>query len=133
MIEAQGTVVALDGIYALIRRDETGCGRCHEEGGCGGNSLGEIFCSTPQTYRVLNPGNSCVGNRVTVVVAEGAVRQSVVLVYLIPLLALFVGAFGGLALVGEVGAIAGSLAGLVCAWLILRYLRVKHPHPYIKN
>lgn len=133
MTEAQGTVVAIDGPYALIRRDETGCGRCHEEGGCGGNSLGKMFCNTPQTYRVLNPGNSCVGDRVVVVVAKETIRKGVVFVYLMPLSALFAGAFGGLVAFGEFGAILGSLAGLCCAWLILRYLRVKPTQPYIKH
>ena len=36
MIDVTGTIVELDGDYAIIRMDETGCGRCHEEGGCGG-------------------------------------------------------------------------------------------------
>lgn len=89
MTEAQGTVVAIDGPYALIRRDETGCGRCHEEGGCGGNSLGKMFCNTPQTYRVLNPGNSCVGDRVVVVVAKETIRKGVVFVYALCLCRLY--------------------------------------------
>ena len=63
MIDALGTITALDGKYALVLMDESGCGRCHEQGGCGGNNLGKMFCSTPRTFRVLNPRNSVIGER----------------------------------------------------------------------
>jgi sigma-E factor negative regulatory protein RseC len=121
MIDASGTITALDGDYAIIRMDEAGCGRCHEPGGCGGNPLGKVFCSVPRTFRVLNPGNSAVGSRVTVVIAEGSVRRSVILAYGLPLLALFLGAISGSTVAGEAGAIIGSLCGLLGAWLALRY------------
>jgi sigma-E factor negative regulatory protein RseC len=121
MIDVTGTIVGLDGEYAMIRMDETGCGRCHEEGGCGGNNLGKMLCSTPQTFRVLNPARSPVGAHVTVSIAEGALRRTAMLAYGLPLLALFLGAFSGLLLAGDVGAIAGSLFGLFGAWGAVRY------------
>jgi sigma-E factor negative regulatory protein RseC len=137
MIEASGTVTAQDGRYAIVLMDETGCGRCHEEGGCGGNNLGKMFCRTPRTFRVLNPGNAAIGARVTIAIAEGAVRRSALLAYGLPLLALFVGAVGGSALAGEAGAIAGAIGGLLFAWLVLRYPRLlgkldQHSQPYIR-
>lgn len=121
MIDALGTITALDGKYALVLMDESGCGRCHEQGGCGGNNLGKMFCSTPRTFRVLNPRNSVIGERVTIAIAEGVVRRSATLVYGLPLLALFVGALAGSALAGETGAIVGSTIGLLFSWLMLRY------------
>jgi len=121
MIDALGTITALDGDYALVLMDESGCGRCHEQGGCGGNNLGKMFCSTPRTFRVLNPRNSVIGERVTIAIAEGVVRRSATLVYGLPLLALFVGALAGSALAGETGAIVGSTIGLLFSWLMLRY------------
>ncbi len=137
MIDASGTITALDGNYAIIRMDEAGCGRCHEPGGCGGNPLSQVFCNVPRTFRVLNPGNSAVGSRVTVVIAEGSVRRSATLAYGLPLLALFLGAVGGSALAGETGAIIGSLGGLLCAWLALRYAQRsgaldQRSQPYIR-
>jgi len=120
MIDAQGTITALDGEYAIVRMDETGCGRCHEHGGCGGNNLGKMFCSAPRTFRVLNPRNSAIGERVTIAIAEGAVRRSATIAYGLPLLALFVGALCGSALAGETGAIVGSITGLLFSWLLLR-------------
>lgn len=137
MIDAQGTITAVNGDTADVLMDETGCGRCHEEGGCGGHNIGKMLCASPRTFQVLNPGNSAVGNRVTVVIAEGTVRRSAVLAYVVPLLALFVGALGGSVLAGEVGAIVGAVSGLFCAWLVLRYAQAhgspdRHSQPYIR-
>ncbi len=61
MTDAQGTVIALEGDEAVVRMDEAGCGRCHEKGGCGGQNLGRMFCSTSPTYRLHNPGGLRVG------------------------------------------------------------------------
>lgn len=94
MTEAQGTVVTIDGPYALIQTKRVVV-VAMRRAGCGINSLGKMFCNTPQTYRVLNPGNSCVGDRVgIVVVAKETIRKGVVFVHLMPLSALFAGAFG---------------------------------------
>jgi sigma-E factor negative regulatory protein RseC len=137
MIDAQGLIIALDGEYALVRMDETGCGRCHEQGGCGGNNIGKMFCSAPRTFRVLNPRNSHIGERVTIAIAEGALRRSAVLAYGLPLLALFIGALTGSALAGETGAIVGSICGLVLSWLLLRHAQLhstpdQRSQPYIR-
>ena len=137
MIDAPGTIAALDGEYAIVHMDETGCGRCPEEGGCGGNNLGKMLCSAPRTFRVLNPKHSSVGDRVVITIAEGAVRRSATLAYGLPLLALFLGAFGGLAMAGEAGAIIGAISGLLVAWLGLRYAHRsvtpdRRSEPYIR-
>ena len=137
MIDAQGTITAVNGDTAEVLMDETGCGRCHEEGGCGGHNIGKMLCASPRTFQVLNPGNSVVGDRVTVVIAEGAVRRSALLAYVVPLLALFIGALGGSALAGEFGAIIGAVSGLLGAWLVLRYVQSRstperNSQPYIR-
>ncbi len=137
MIDAQGTISALDGNYAIVCMDETGCGRCHEEGGCGGNNLGQMFCSAPRTFRVLNPGNSTIGDRVTIVIASGAVRRSATLAYGLPLLAMFSGALCGSVLAEESGAIVGAVSGVLLTWATLYYVQrhstLDEPsQPYIK-
>ena len=137
MIDAPGTIISLDGEYALVSMDETGCGRCHEEGGCGGNNIGKMFCNAPRTFRVLNPGHSAIGDRVTVVIAEGVVRRSAAIAYGLPLLALFAGALIGSALAGEMGAMIGAISGLSCAWVGLCYAQRrgssdKRAQPYIR-
>ena len=138
MIDAQGTITSLDGDYAVIQMDETtGCGRCHEEGGCGGNNIaGNMFCNAPRTFRVLNSGRSAVGDRVTIVIADGAVRRGAALAYGLPLLGLLSCAIVGSVLAGEIGAIVGAIGGLSCSWLALRCIRLRSSHdqhfkPYI--
>lgn len=137
MIDAKGTVTSLEGDYAIVETEETGCGRCHEEGGCGGHNLGRMLCSTPRTFRILNPGNASVGDRVTVSIDEGAIRHTAILAYGLPLLSLFAGAFAGLSVAGEAGAISGSIIGLIAAWVALRRFQLRktanqHSQPYIK-
>jgi sigma-E factor negative regulatory protein RseC len=137
MIDAAGTITALDGDYAMVRMDETGCGRCHEEGGCGGNNIGKMFCTTPRTFRVLNPGHSDIGDHVNIVITEGVVRRSAVLAYGLPLLALILGALAGSKLAGEIGAIVGSFSALLFSWLALHFAQLKvrpdqRTQPYIR-
>jgi len=139
MTDAQGTVIALEGDEAVVRMDEAGCGRCHEKGGCGGQNLGRMFCSTSPTYRLHNPGGLRVGDRVQVAVADGAVGRAALLAYALPLLCLFAAAFVGRALAGEGGAIGGAGLGLLAGWWLFRRRQAaypaRHPHtqPHIRT
>lgn len=121
MIDARGVIVAVDGDYAIVRMEQSGCGRCNESGGCGGNTLARMFCGAPRSFRVLNPGKLAIAASVVVAVDENALRRSVLLCYGLPLLALFVGAISGSAISGENGAIIGAMCGLLLSWLVLRY------------
>jgi sigma-E factor negative regulatory protein RseC len=130
MSEAQGIVTAIDGDYAVVRTEEGGCGRCHEQGGCGGVSVGRMFCSAPRTWRVLNPRGAVVGEKVSVAVAEGAVGASALLIYILPLVSLIGGAVLGAALLSDVGAIAGGAVGLLVAWrLVIHQQKQRHCDP----
>ncbi len=120
MTDAWGTVTAVDGEYATIRKDEGGCGRCAEPGGCAGNNLGKLLCNTPRTIRVLNPEHCAVGARVRIAVGDGALGRSALHAYAFPLLALFAGTLSGSACGGEAGAIGGAIVGLLVGWLGLR-------------
>lgn len=121
MTQAKGTVTALDGDYALVKTEgEGGCGRCHEEGGCQGANVGRMFCQETRPWRVLNPRGAKVGDQVDVVVADGALKASAMLVYVLPLCLFLGGAVLGMAGLGEIGAIGGAASGLVLAWWIIR-------------
>jgi sigma-E factor negative regulatory protein RseC len=138
MIDAQGTIVSVDGEHAVVRMDETGCGRCHEPGGCGGYNIGRMLCTPPRDFKVMNPKLLSVGSRVTVAIAEGSVRRSAIIAYAFPLLILFLGASGGLFFAGEIGAIAGSLGGLFLSAfairpLVARSASIRHASPFIRD
>lgn len=118
MIETKGTVTALEGDYALVSINGEGCGRCREPGGCGGSNLSQMLCVSPKVYRVLNPGRAKVGDAVTIVVGDRALFRSALVGYGLPLLGLFLGAFLGLRLVSELGAMIGAACGLLLSWIV---------------
>ncbi|HMW17011.1 MAG TPA: SoxR reducing system RseC family protein [Accumulibacter sp.] len=117
MSEQQAVVVAVDDDYVTLRIERNGCGRCQQAGGCGGNSLGKLFCQTPATFRIANSGDYAVGTQVKVSVADGAIGQSAWQAYVIPLLIVLTGAMTGFWIVGEIGAMIGAAAGLFLGWL----------------
>lgn len=109
-------VRAVEGEDALVEVESGGCGRCHEEGGCGGNNLTQMMCGSPKAYRVRR-GSAAVGDRVEVAIAAGVVRRSANIAYVIPLLGLLGGAVLGMQVAGDHGAIVGGALGLLLAWL----------------
>lgn len=111
----RAVVRAVDGGQALIEVESGGCGRCHEEGGCGGQNLTQMFCRGPRTYRADNSIGAGVGDRVTVAIAAGSVRRTANLAYGIPLLATIAGAALGSSLNGDLGAVLGAGLGLLAA------------------
>jgi len=116
MSETRGVVTALDGDHAIVRTEETGCGRCHESGGCGGVRVSQMLCATPRVWRVLNPRGAAVGDEVRIAVADGAVGASAMLIYVQPLLLLFAAAAAGFWLGGDPGGVAGAAVGLIGGW-----------------
>lgn len=123
MTDTEGVVTGLDGQFAMVRIDQSGCGRCHEDGGCGGHNLGRFLCRTPEIYRVLNGGNAAIGDRVTVTVPEGVVKRGALFAYVLPLVALFAGAFAGKTVGGDIGSVVGAVGGLMVAFLAARFFR----------
>ena len=94
----RAVVLAVEGSLAEVEVESGGCGRCHEEGGCGGQQLTQMFCSGPKTYKVDNVLGASIGDRVTVAIAAGSVRRTANLAYGVPLTAVISGAALGLVL-----------------------------------
>src|SRR5574343_358330 len=117
----RGVVRALDGADVLVEVEQGGCGRCHEEGGCGGQQLTQMFCSGPKTYRVLNAVGAAIGDRVRVGIAPGSVSKTANFAYILPLTVAFAGAALGTSLGGDAGGILGAVAGLVIAFVYIRF------------
>lgn len=116
-ITIQAVVRSLDGNVAHVEVEHGGCGRCHEEGGCGGQQLTQMFCGGPKTYDVENKINAAIGDKVTIAIAAGNVRRTANLAYGLPLLATIAGASAGAALGGDLAAMGGALGALVVAFL----------------
>lgn len=116
----RAVVRALDGDMAVVEVAQGGCGRCHEEGGCGGQNLSRMFCSSAPTYRVDNGAGAEVGDQVTVAIASGSVRRSANLAYGVPLLAMIGGAAVGNWLAGDLGGVVGAVSGMAIALITVR-------------
>jgi sigma-E factor negative regulatory protein RseC len=116
----RGIVRDVDGGEAFVEVEQGGCGRCHEEGGCGGQPLTRMFCSGPSVYRVDNAVGAGIGDRVDIAVKPGNLRLIANRVYLVPLAAGIGGGALGMAVGGEPLSIAGFLLGLAAAFLALR-------------
>jgi sigma-E factor negative regulatory protein RseC len=113
----QAVVRSLDGTYAHVEVEQGGCGRCHEKGGCGGQQLTQMFCSSPKTYHVENSIGADVGDRVTIAIAAGTVSRSANLAYILPLTATIAGAALGSFVGGDLSSILGAAFGLTIAFL----------------
>lgn len=122
LITVRGIVRSLDGGDALVEVEQGGCGRCHEEGGCGGQQLTQMFCSGPKSYRAENTIGADVGDRVVVATSPGSIRRTANLAYGMPLLGAIGGALLGMPLGGDAGAMLGAAGGLLLA---LGYVRLR--------
>lgn len=122
----RAVVRALEGERALVEVEAGGCGRCHEEGGCGGQQLTQMFCSGPKTYLADNPLGARVGEQVTIAIAAGTVRQVANLAYGVPLTATIGGALLGMQWGGDLAAMLGAGSGLALA---IAYIRWRNANP----
>lgn len=121
MSEVGAVVRAVDDKHAWVEIDQPGCGRCHEPGGCGGQKITQIFCSGPKRYRVSNVTQLRPGDRVRLGIPQMVLRRSATLAYVLPVLALLLGAVVGMEIAADSGAIIGGVISLFGAWLYLRF------------
>ncbi|MRR50065.1 MAG: Fis family transcriptional regulator [Rhodocyclaceae bacterium] len=122
MLSSEAVVLAVEGDLALVEVMEkpTGCGRCHEEGGCGGQSLTHWLGNRSYRYRLLNGIGAQVGERVLVCVPAGGVFKAAALSYLLPTLMVIAGAAIGTRFDA---ALAGALIGLMVGVLLFRQIQ----------
>ncbi|CAB1369365.1 SoxR reducing system RseC family protein [Denitratisoma oestradiolicum] len=124
MSTVEAVVSGLENGMAVVDVARTsGCGRCHEQGGCGGVMGGTSACATRQ-YRVPNTIQARVGDVVMLSVPEGVVLKAALASYGACVLLAIVGAAlvtvaGG----GDGVAVLGALSGLTLGLLLLRWNR----------
>ena len=131
MIERRARVVARasGGVTVEAEREST-CGECAASAGCGTAALGKALGRKRVRMELPNDFPVDVGDRVVVGLAEGDLVRNAGLVYLLPLLLMFVLAVAADRLAATAGiaaewpaavaAFAGLLAGLRLARLRLR-------------
>lgn len=105
MIEENGVIVSLDGQYARIAAsEEGGCHSCASSGVCGTSVLAPFFGKKQRLLLAENTINAQPGDEVVIGLNKMAVVTSSLAVYLLPLIALVIGAV--------IGDVLAQLAGL---------------------
>jgi len=128
MIEQYATVVRLEGDRAWITAErESSCGQCSLRKGCGTAVLANVLGRRSVNLWALNPLQAQPGERVVVGLDESAMLRGAMAVYLVPLLALILGA-GLLAGQGDTAAIAGGVVGFLAGlfWLRRFHQRIQY-------
>ncbi len=114
MIEEHGVLEQVEGDVAWVRTErQSTCGSCAAKAGCGQGLLGKWLNRRGPRVRVLNSLQLSPGERVVIGVSESALLTGSLVVYLVPLLAMFVA--GGLADQVAGGASMGDGLSIVAA------------------
>ncbi|RKZ38858.1 MAG: hypothetical protein DRQ49_13160 [Gammaproteobacteria bacterium] len=94
MLKESGIVVEIDDKFAIIQiRRTRHCSQCAAKG-CGIGSLSFVLGQKETRLKVINLRGAKVGDRVVIGLQEQALLKSSLILYLLPLLGLFVGAIG---------------------------------------
>lgn len=130
MIETQAVVIKIEDAVAYVQAErKTSCSGCSESS-CGTSVLANFFGQKAPLYRARNEAGAKVGDRVMVGMDESALFKGTLLLYLFPLLLLFVGAVAGssLAATAEVRdyySVIGAVIGLAAGFVGLKLLSAR--------
>ena len=124
MIKEWATVIAWDNGMAQVSCDvKTSCNSCSSRAGCGTRVLNKLGPQTSHTITVPCAEPLVVGQKVELGITESSLRGSAMLVYMSPLLGLFVVATLFQVLFGsDIAALCGAILGGVGGFLIAKGL-----------
>ena len=93
MIEETARVVDIEGDQLVLQaQTKTACNACEVKQGCGTSVLSKVIGRKFTRFHATNTVNADIGDEVVVGMHEDAMLMGSVLVYLLPLLALIIGA-----------------------------------------
>jgi len=129
MLIESGTVTQLETdnagcqwVWINIQR-KTACHGCETTGSCGTGALSEYFANRSQSLRLPSPGNLHVGQQIRIGIQESAMLQVSLLIYLLPLLLMFIGGVLGEILfpsLGEGAVLLAAGGGFALGFALLR-------------
>lgn len=127
MIKEWATVVAWQDGFAQVSCDvKTSCNSCSSRAGCGSRVLNKLGPQTEHTIVVPSAEPLTAGQKVELGISEGSLLTSAMLVYMTPLLGLFVmAAVFQLLFTSDLAAFAGGVLGGVGGFLVARGLSPK--------
>lgn len=128
VIEAPGVVVRLNGERAWVRLTDIqgGCGRCHEPGGCGGARIAHAFGRPDEVFDVQVRDSVSVGQRVVLVVDDGAALKAAVTGYVLPTFLILALVGLGTWVAGESGGMFALVLSLFLSVFIVRRVSQRH-------
>jgi len=121
MIEQSAIVLAVDAdtenaTIEVVRK--TACGICGKTRGCGNAIWGKVFAHKGTSFKAKNTVNARVGQSVIVGIDEAAVMKTALLLYLVPLVMMFIGTILISQLhTSDAAAMIGAVAGLILGYL----------------
>ncbi len=127
MIKEWATVVSWQNGNALVECDvKASCSSCASRAGCGSRVLNKLGPQTTHTISVPCEQPLVAGQKVELGIAEASLLSSAMLVYLSPLVGLFVmGAIFQTLFAQDVAALCGAVLGGVGGFLLARGLSPK--------
>lgn len=127
MIKEWATVVSWREGFAQVSCDvKSSCSSCASRAGCGSRVLNKLGPQTEHTIIVPSSEPLAVGQKVELGISEGSLLTSAMLVYMTPLLGLFVmAAIFQLLFSSDLAAFAGGILGGVGGFLVARGLSPK--------
>ena len=123
MIEERAVILSLDNVPSNLMATleierKTACGLCGQTRGCGNSIWGKLFAHQSTAFKAQNRINAKVGDSVIVGINEQALLKSALLLYILPLVTLFIGAILAMQLHHTNGyTMLGALLGLVLGLL----------------
>lgn len=129
MLEEQAIVVEVSAEEVWVETcRQTACQSCSAKSSCGHSLLSKISSGKTQRLQVKTDKELQVGDQVVLGLDEGAFIRGSALVYLLPLLALIIGALTGDALFGHDSLMSFVLAGagLLACFAYVRWYSWRH-------
>lgn len=122
MIKEWATVIAWDNGMAQVSCDvKTSCNSCSSRAGCGTRVLNKLGPQTSHTISVPSAQPLVAGQKVELGITESSLLGSAMLVYMSPLIGLFVVASLFQVLFGsDIAALSGAILGGVGGFLIAK-------------
>lgn len=116
--ENSSSVTQSESVATLEIERKTACGLCGQTRGCGNSVWGKLFGHKTTAFKAQNRINAKVGESVIVGINEKALLRSALLIYILPLVTLFIGAILALQFwQTDTSTIFGALLGLVLGLL----------------
>ena len=122
MIEEHAIILSIEDLgndqsvatIEVVRK--TACGLCGKTQGCGNAIWGKLFAHKTTSFKAQNNINAKTGQHVIVGIDEKALMKSALLLYIVPLVTMFVGAIlasqiSNSDLTAMIGAVIGVLLG----------------------